>query len=272
MSEIEKPEIHVSHVTMAEKCGEAYRRRHIEGEKMPPGISLHVGKATHKAGELDLKCKVSTGKLIPDDEIKDIARDKFLHDCKAYGIHLDDEEVRSGENKVVGEATDQAVKLASLYHENLSPIIEPISIEHIERRWVVEANGYPFDLGGRIDVQETGIIRDTKTSKATPSQATVDGSEQYTMYAMAVKVLDGEIPTIRQDSLVKNKTLKIDTKTTTRTQDDFRMLMARLSRFAEVIEKGIFLPARREDWWCSEKFCGYAKTCPFFNGRVNYFI
>jgi hypothetical protein len=268
----DKLEIHISHLTMAEKCGEAYRRRHICGEKRPPGISLHVGKATHKAGELDLRCKVSTGQLIPDEEIKDIARDKFLHDCEAYGIHLDDEEAKTGEDLIIGEATDQAVKLASLYHKNLSPIIEPISINHIERRWVVEASGYPFDLGGMIDVQEAGVIRDTKTSKQTPNQAAIDSAEQYTMYAMAVKVLDGEIPIIKQDSLVKLKTPKIDTKTTTRTQDDFRSLMARLSRFAEVIEKGIFLPARREDWWCSVKFCGYAQTCPFFNGQINYFV
>lgn len=270
--ENEKPTIHVSHMLMAERCGEAYRRRYIVGEIIPPDMSLHVGQACHKAGELDLRHKVSTGGLlIPDEEIKDIARDKISHDIERYGLLLSDEEQKTGEKKVIGEATDQAIALSSLYHEGLSPKIEPVSLEHIERKFKLVAQGYPFDLGGKIDVQEAKNIRDTKTSKQTPPQSAIDASEQYTMYAMAVKVLDGHIPKVYQDSLVKTKTPKIDTKESVRNQEDFKSLINRLSRFAEVIEKGVFLPARRTDWWCSVAFCGYAKTCPFFNGRVSYY-
>lgn len=269
----QKPEIHISALLLAEKCGEAYRRRHVLGEIIPPGISLHVGQTVHKSGEKELIHKVTTGgELLSTDAVKSAASDLFKSEVEEKGLQLDEDEQKEGLKKVMGAGTDLAVSLAGLYHTDLAPIIEPVSVDHIERPWVVETDAYPFNLGGKMDVCEKRAFRDTKTAGQSPNQAAVDSSEQYTMYAMAYKVLEGELPeVIYQDTLVKLKTPKVKTVETTRTQEDFYWLLARLSRFAEVIEKGVFLPARREDWWCSVKYCGYAKTCPFFNGKINYF-
>lgn len=264
-----KPQLHSSQLSTLTVCGEQYRRRYIEGEIVPPSSALLIGTATHGSVEKNLRHKVQTGgELLAIDEVKSIAADTFSSQWD-NGVRLDDEEVELGEKVVRGQTLDTVVGLAALHATDLAPEIQPVSENHIERKFVVELTGFPFDLAGKIDIQEEKRIRDTKTASKTPTQGDADGSEQLTMYALGAHVID-KLPMpveVRLDSLVKTKTPKAVSVSSVRTDDNVTRLLRRIERAAEVIEKGMFMPASAGDWRCSARYCGYAHSCPFWSGR-----
>lgn len=279
-----KPQIHWSHISQFTKCGEQYRRRHIENEIRPPGVAAHIGGATHKSIECDLHHKMATGKLATLEAIAEAAVDEVKRRFERDGIHIGADEKGRKMSDIRGEAIDEAIRLGSLHHAELAPGIEPA---YLERPWVVEMRGFPHDLAGRIDLMEKTYsgteksfmsnevktfqayrIRDTKTTKRSPPVNSADNSDQMTMYALAAKVLDGSIPTLQMDFLVKTKKAKVVSLKTWRTDADLVVLLRRLETFSDALRKGVFIPAPRDSWQCSEKWCGYYSTCPFVRGRV----
>ena len=78
------------------------------------------------------------------------------------------------------------------------------------------------------------------------------------------KQLDGKAPdAVWFDSLVKTKTPKAVSMSSTRTDDDFKSLLLRMERACMAIQSGIFIPADPSDWICSPRWCGYYDGCPF---------
>lgn len=261
--EARKPHLSNSAIDMLSKCGEMYRRRYIEGEKVPPGVALIVGKGVDHSVNTNLQAKIDTGSLLPVDAVRQAAMDSTVREWDSGEIALDPDEAARGVKAAKGAAVDKAVRLSELHATKTAPGIEPSAVQ---RKWTIELDGFPFDITGFIDVQEdVRSVRDTKTSGKSPAKTEADNSDQLSLYALAVKVIDGAAPReVRLDYLVDNKTPVAVSLASTRTDDDFRMVMRRVEAAAEVIEKQAFMPARRSDWWCSERFCGYAATCPYY--------
>ena len=267
----EKPQLHQSMIKMLYSCGEQFRRRYgarfgwnDKEEIIPPGVALIIGIATHKSVEKNLTAKIEKGELLPTEEAMEIAHDE------AIGLWQGDvlltEEESQNAKKVKGDSVDISVSLAGLHARDLAPKLEPKSVE---RKWVINLEGFPFDLAGQWDIEEdNGAIRDTKTSGKSPSQNDADSSEQLSMYSLAKQICDKEdAPALYLDVLVKTKTPKLVTLKTRRTDDQRQILLRRIERAAEIIEKGAFTPANPQDWRCSRRFCGYALTCPFWSGK-----
>lgn len=257
-----KPQLHVSGLEMMSRCGEQFRRRYLERDIEPPGIALLVGKSTHRSVAKDLTSKIERKQLLTLEEIKDTARDAMVNEWASSQVRLDPEELALGLPKVKADAIDKAVRLSSLHHTDLAPIIQP---SHVERGWVVELPGYPMDLAGTLDIQEgAASVRDTKTSGKSPNDRIADESLQLTTYALAVQVIDKRpVAEVKLDYLIDTKTPQAKTFKSKRDQDDFRTLLARVEAAAMAIEKGVFIPARETDWWCSPKYCGYHSTCRY---------
>lgn len=265
MSEEKKPLLHQSMLSMFLRCGQQFKYRYIDGIKIMPGFALHIGSAVHGLQEYELGYKVNhMGSLIPEDEAQDVCRNVFEEKIRENGLKLDETERAIGEKKAKGQAVDTAVKLASLYHRGLAPIIDPIDETHIEMPWQVEYEGFGFDLAGTMDVVTKDGIRDLKTSSKTPNQNDVDNNDQLSMYALAHTAVKGALPkSISYDSLVKNKIPKIDIKTTTRTDDDLNRFVSKIEAFGDAYKKGVFLPASQQGWWCGPKWCGYYDMCKY---------
>jgi len=262
-----KPRLHWSQISMLCRCGVQFDFRYNKKIVRPPAIALIVGSATHKSIELNLKNKLNNKTLLEDAAVKEIAAADVNQRWDSEGCDLssmDDDEKGKGEKFLRGEAVDMAVSLASLHHRELAPGIEPT---HLERTWDVAIDGFPVDLSGTIDIQENGRIRDTKTSKASPPKDKAEKDEQLTMYCMASKVLDGTIPALAMDFLVKTKVPKVVVQHTTREQADFEPLLARIAAASKCIESGIFLPCPPDSWVCSPRWCGYHSTCPYVRGK-----
>lgn len=263
-NEAEKPNLHQSMMNMFLRCGAQFEYRYIDGIKNIPGFALHIGSTLHNVQEHELvhKCN-NDGQLIKESEALDVCRESFENNITEKGLMLNQDDVAIGEKMAKGKAIDTAISLAKLYHNQLAPIINPIDAEHVEMPWTVEWDGFSFNLSGTMDVVTAEGIRDLKTAGKTPSQIDVDNSDQLSMYATAYKALTDELPkSISYDALVKNKTPKIDIKTTTRSEDDIQRYMLKLSAFENAYKKGVFLPAS-QGWWCSKKFCGYYDMCKY---------
>ena len=283
-----KPKLHWSQINMLCRCGIAYEMRYVKGIIKPPAVALIVGSATHKSIETNLRNKMEKKVLLPDEEVRQVAADDVNARWQEEGADLsglDEDEAGKPEKEVRGEAVDMAVSLASLHGRELAPAIEPI---HIERKWDVAIDGFPCDLQGTIDIQEHGSmasvedtekampgpagtrIRDTKTSKASPPKDKASKDEQLTMYAMAAKVLDGSIPELAMDFLVKTQTPKVVVQRTIREQDDFGPLLARIAAASRCIESGIFVPCQPDAWQCDRRYCGYHDSlCPYVRHKVS---
>ncbi len=265
-----RPQVHVSMLATWSRCGEQARRRYgarfglaEKEEIIPPGIALIVGISTHITTEKDLQHKIETGDLLPDEAVKELAFEQ-ASGLWMQPVRLTEEEATAS-TLVKKESIDTTIALSILHHEKVAPQIEPLAVE---QPWVLLNEGGLFDLAGKIDiVEKNGSVRDTKTASKRPTIADADNSLQLTMYALAQLTKTGSLPrSLYIDALVKNeKKPTAVTIGTLRTQRDIDMLMRRIERISEVIDKGQFTPADPADRVCSPKWCGYWDSCPFAN-------
>lgn len=260
-----KPQLHWSHLNMLLRCGAQYAFRYIDGLKRPPAVAMLIGSATHKGVEHNMLAK-RDGIECRAEDVSEVTAEEVESRWRADGVALDQEEKSQGEASVRGEAKDSAVALALLHYRELAPSITPV---HVERKWVIATpDTMTMDLSGTIDLQEANILHDTKTAKRSPPAGAADGSDQLTLYAIACLKLDGRIPELQIDSLVKTKTPKAVIQKTVRTEDDMNVFLRRVAVVQRSIQSGIFLPAPADSWICSEKFCGFTGVCTYFRKRV----
>ena len=265
---VKKPILHQSGLTMLQRCGCQFGYRYLDGIKIPPGSAALIGTGTHAGAEHDLRTKLASGEPAPLKDVQAAAADALEREWTGGGCRLSAEEAILGDKVAKGQAKDMAVTLAGVYHENLTPVVQPISARHIERPFLIILDNFPYDLAGLIDIQEAGCVRDLKTSGKAKSQGEVDRSLQLTFYAMAVQVLDGTMPAkVVMDAVVKTKKPYTQTLESTRTDGDRNALMQRIEVAADVIadakRRGAFLPTNPDNWWCSPAWCGYWGICPY---------
>ena len=257
-----RPQLHFSGMDKLWECGEKFRRIYIEMETLSKGTYVAVGSGVDRAVTRNLENYILDKTLLPIEEVKALAHDAAAFELTNNEIVLDEDERKLGMAKAHADAVDKAVRLAALHAKDIAPKLKPTAVQ---RRWTLEIPGIPFDLVGTIDVQEGGdSIRDTKTSGKTPAAGIADMSEQLSIYALAIRTLDGAAPkTVALDYLIDNKTPVAKTFTSTRNDDDFRVVLARVENAAEVIQKGAYAPARPTDWQCSLKWCSFFRSCRY---------
>jgi len=263
-----KKQLHQSALSMLERCGMQFYYRYCENLVIPPAVAMVTGTGTHRSIEADLIKKIETGKLEDLDRLADVAAQAVKAEFEK-GVVIDDEDKGRPILAVRDDSIRAAQRLGALHHGSLAPTLQPIP-GGVERKWVLELDGYPMDLAGTIDLQEKDAVRDAKTSKKTKNQKEADDSEQLTMYALAVKVIDGKAPDhLYLDNLVDLKEPKLAVFPTTRNDEDMQVLLRRVERATEVIEAGKFMPCNSTEWMCSPKWCGYFARCPFSKKPVS---
>jgi len=258
---------HISHtqIQMYEKCGQQYYYRYCEGLKIPPGIALIQGATAHRVRDVDLKHKLETGENLVLEELEDFTSDR-IDEAFAGEIVLDGEWEDRPIQAVKGAVKDQSIALARLDATEFLPKIEPLEVEKV---WLVQHDLLPKPIKMIIDlVTEDGQIRDLKTCGRSPARGDADTDPQLTLYALGRRIATGEEETsVRKDYLVKTKTPKAVFQTSTRDESDLQVVLNRIARVCEGIEKELWIPAPTGAWWCSERFCGYWNQCPFAAGR-----
>ena len=261
-----------SRLNMLYRCGEQYRRRYIEGEVIPPDLGLIRGRATHKGVEANMASHIETGNYLMLEAVEAATSDALTAEL-AGEFTLGNEYQEYGLDKATGLVKDESVSLATLHATDLAPKITPEAAE--VRIEVPASNTVPAKLVGVLDlIDDQKKIRDVKTSRKSPPATVADNSTQLTFYELLYHAYAGEQSGGQVlDYLVrtpKRGDTKIVTLETTRSYDDLVSLAARIEVATKMVEKEVFLPAPEDSWQCSEKFCGYASTCPFFRSQTRF--
>lgn len=258
-----KKHLSPSQLDMMSRCGEAYRRRYIEGQRIPPGIAMLSGTGVHAGAEVNFRQKIDTHVDLPAEDIVDASVDGFDR-ALSRGYE------RGPEDEHPDVARDSVADMARLYADEVAPEYQPRFVEQMVR---IELPG-SHDMLGVLDMaDDAGRVVDLKTSGKAKSQAEADASPQLTFYAAAHKVLTGNLAeTVRLEVLVKNKTPKRVMLESTRGPADFAALANRINTASAAIEAGVFLPADPSSWMCSPRWCGYYSTCRYVAQRERVFV
>lgn len=257
-----------SALSLLERCGEAFRRRYIQGEIIPPSPRMVRGTAVHRVATLGFLRKVAGEPLPSVEEAKDLAATAFDATWNA-GISLSTEEVAEGIGKVQGESKDFAVDLSGFHVERVAPGIHPIGVE---RKIIVKPKDSDLVIHGTLDLvaatpDGTEVIRDLKTSQKSPNKNAAEVSQQLSMYALLRWAEVGRLPSslvldylIRTPIRQEKKHILLET---VRTQENVQTIVNRLNVAVEAVKKGIFIPASPESWWCAKEWCSYWDSCPY---------
>jgi PD-(D/E)XK nuclease superfamily len=283
-----RTQLHPSGAGFFERCGEAWRRRFIDGEVRAPAAYLIVGRGTDAAVNADLGNKVEHGELLGGQEVEDIACETVEQDFKG-DVDLRGEAI----SKVTAreQAISRTLGFARFAHRNLNPTIRP---KAVQRSWSVRLDdflarrgvkGVKMDYVGTLDVEEwfydlgptqepdplRTVIRDLKTSTKSPPSDAIDGKHfmQMTSYALGKQVVDGALPArVQVDYLVDLKRgIEHRPVVGTRDSSDLAALFNRIEIIARSLKAGIFTPAPQGSWWCSHKWCPYHSTCPYVRNQ-----
>lgn len=272
----EKATVSFSEISMFAQCQYQWYYRYVLGKKRPPAVAMAVGTGVHKAADANLTSKLQTGKLLDVEEAVSFGVQSFTETLEAEDVELDEEEQLIGKDKVIGQAVDKVVRLTRCHSTEIAPLIDPVAVEEFFR---VELPDQTRDLTGRLDVLErikvspskkrpSGEalgVRDLKTTKKTPGQDDAVRDLQLSVYALGTTVNRKEAPVrLAKDYIVDLKAgPKREVREATRDEADLRNIAARIRVTIAAMNAGALIPTDPDNWWCSEKWCGYYSECPF---------
>lgn len=244
-----KAHISASQINTYLRCPNQYMYRYIDGIILPPRSALTRGKTVHKAQEKNYSQKIDSMLDLPLDEVQSIAADE-------YELQATETEFEPDEDK--GKIKDETISLASLYHTQIAPTVQPVLVEQEVKIGFEDG----FSLLGYIDVVDSdGYIRDTKTTARTPSVDEADKSLQLTAYSLLYRELMGvDEAGVKLDYLVNLKTPKAVTLTGERDQEQINWFLDLMGKVVNSIGQGCFYP-NPTNFMCSEKGCGYYQMC-----------
>jgi len=244
-------------IAMFLRCPEQWRRRYIEGERRPPGIAAHLGSGIHAGAAVNYSEKIKTGTEIKVDDFCDIAGDRLKERALEDDYTIDEGEDKK---KLLSTAIDKIPNVAKHFIAEVSPPVQP---KEVEKEVLIE--GANYNLYGFIDlVTIENIIDDLKTGARLKSISDVQRSLQLTHYAILHNVTEKKFPVkVRLTSIttaVKPKSAKLEG---VRTLENVQAYLNVVDKVNEIIQSGLFAPTLPDNWWCSEKFCGYWKDCKY---------
>jgi hypothetical protein len=257
-----------SSLMLLERCGEAYRRRYIEGERFPPSPRMLRGIVVHRVSAMAMLRKLEEDELPTAEEAKDVAATEFEQQW-AGGVNLDQEALEGGAKQEKASSKDFAIGLSDLYVARVAPALEPIAVE---RFISVRPKESDLVIRGGVDLVAKApgggeSIRDTKTSEKTPRSDMAERSQQLTFYAMVRQADVGALPKQHTlDYLVQTpgrRERKHVPLHTTRDTADVQALVHRLNTGVEAVKRGVFMPAAPDAWNCSARWCEFWSSCVY---------
>jgi putative RecB family exonuclease len=245
---MESKHISVSQIKMFLRCPLQYKYRYIDNLKIPPTSSLTLGKSIHAAIEGNYSQKIETKLDLPSEKVLDLFSDRW---------EMEAAETVFNEDEKAGTTKDDGIKMITVYHEQISPTIQP---KLVEQEFNLSFENVSYTLKGIIDlVTIDEKIVDHKTAKRSMVDADVTSNIQLTCYSLAYRSLFGTPEReLRFDVMVRTKIPKLQQISTLRTQSDIDRFLKLVGYVSKAIQSGIFYPCedRQTCSWCS-----YRRIC-----------
>ena len=258
--------IRQSTLNMLFRCGIQFQYRFEKGIIIPPGISARRGTTVHTTSQATHNHKLLKGVDLPVDYMEDLAADTYRRLVLDRGVYIPKSEYFE-RKRLIGEGLDSAVRLSRLYAQKVAPMIQPWLVE---RTVIVDFEGIELPLEGTIDLVEVNShLRDIKSAAKSYNQAAADCSLQLTQYNVMFYLTFGYWPPATSLMvLVDLKEAKFQEIHTIRTAACLEPYKKRVALAIKCIKSGIFLPTNPDNWWCTEKWCGYWQMCPHAGGKM----
>lgn len=240
------------------RCQEAFRRRYIEGIKLPPGIAACIGTGMHKGAEANHRQKIESGVDMPLGDIQDAARDGY-NAAISDGVFVPEGEESSAPTELA-KGVDTAVNLAAAYARHIAPRIQPVAVEE---RLQSDVPGLPVPFLGIIDVLDgSGWCPDLKSAARKWAPGKAAGNMQPAVYRYLLQQGRG-VPMPRMSFEIvthkgEHQSIMVDAR-----EEDLAPVIARANGLLAAVERGDFLPAEPGHWMCGPKWCGYWHSCPY---------
>jgi len=246
----EKKHLSASQINTYLRCPMQYYYRYTRDLKLPPKSVLTLGSSVHAGIAHNYSQKKKSKR---DLKIKTIL------DVYSQSFDLGAKETEWKEDEKPGKVKDQGVDLLNVYHENISPKIQPMEVE---QKYEVDFPNVDYTFLGYIDlIDDKKRIIDHKTIARTPSSIGSDHRLQLTGYALAYRASTGKKErAVRADYMVKNctaKTVSIEEKIK---EGDINRLLKLMAYVAKAIKEKLFYP-QPHNFMCSAKNCGYWEIC-----------
>lgn len=256
MTKKKKPHASPSQINMYCRCPQQYYRRYIKQEILPPGIALIKGTSIHRGADHNFSQKIESHQDLKQSEIIDKSVSTLEDVIKHEGLFLNEEEESIGKMKVIGEAKDKVKTMAETLANDVCPVYQPIDVER-EVRIVLDDSTH--DLLGVIDLMTKDATMDIKTSGKAWSQDKLNKDIQMKFYGLMRKAITGEnLPVNLENITDKGKRVPL---TAQFTMEEYQRLVNRINGVLDGIRKGSFPPCHQDNFLCSEKFCGFFRSC-----------
>jgi hypothetical protein len=245
-----KPHISVSQVNEYVDCGAFYMFHRIYRIPAPSKSFLTIGKSIHKGIEHNFNQKKETKIDLPLNEVQEVTAAEF--ESLKINTAWDEEESPD-------QIKDQVVALATIYHNEVAPKIQP---KLIEQKIIVEDSALLMPMVFVLDVvDQDDYIRDTKAYGKTPSQDDINFDLQLSGYSFAFRNFTGRTEKgVKLDCLIKLKTPKYVPLESTRNDIDIRRFINITNATVLAIQNGSFVP-NQKSFKCSPKRCPYWEPC-----------
>lgn len=235
-------------------CQEAFRRRYLEGEKIPPAIAMAVGTGVHKAAEINHKQKIESGVDMRLDELQDAAADGFKNAIEESGVYFTG--TRQELYSELGKGSDMSVKMAGLYGKQIAPKIKPVAAE---LKLEAYHDQLPVPFLGIVDVINQGrIVADLKTANKKWRAGKERESLQPAIYKFLLRQNYGfdygfDFHVMAYNGDVQHIEM--------RDREPIGYVVNIAKAMLNSCKSGVFAPAVPGHWLCTNKYCGYYGTC-----------
>jgi len=262
----EKEWISTSSLATYIKCGLRFQFCYIDKMKGSQGMRQTMGSAAHKSREVNLTQKVKSQEDMNIEEVTDVARDYVCETFESNEIEIGKEWDGKSKDSARGIAVDMSVEMAEKDRLVFQPEIQPAAVEET---LAISFPDISRIIVGKLDVREDydgNVIRDLKTGKRAFGQAKADDGMGLTTYGMLALSSSGiVIDKYLIDNVVNSgktpcKTVAYET---TRTKEELQKQLQRFALVCRNIDKGVFMCADPQEWYCSKEWCGYHDVCPY---------
>lgn len=266
-----------SQISMYLRCGMQYWFRYIEGISRPPGIAALQGTALHETNEQYYNDVIKNKAPFTPRQAAEFAMFSFEQEVDEKGYAVNDK--TKDETAVILTHTTES------YISNVATIVRPISTEEEVRYQAncgVTVLGYldlrrrPFPWELQLNPNLDQVIADYKLTGKKWNLDKLTNSLQFMLYTIATGVGRVEIHNITRATKKpkKNKVTAdqqkesvVDPTSNIRmirhdfNGDEYNHVENLITRVAEGISKGVFMPCDPDSWACSETWCGYWDRC-----------
>lgn len=240
-----------SQISMLLKCPKQWEFRYVKGLKIPPNGAMMQGSSYHGALKINLTQKITSKTDLPLGDVLD-AYDLSWNEILSSDDIGDLENIDWGYSSK-DKVKDEGAKLVEIYHKEISPGINPKSVEE---KVVLEIDD--FSIVGIPDLITTeGIIVDHKMRARMISQEDADKDLAFTAYSF----LRGGATKCQFHVAIKSKFRpSVSIVSTERTAEDITWWKGLVYKLCAQVKSGVF-PPNPTGWWCSNNFCGYWNFC-----------